>query len=242
MFPSAEKTLYIYVDESGNFVFSPKGTQFLVFTAISTRVPFEISSKMYLLKYDLLRGGLKKGEANEDLACFNASENKQRIRDSVFDLIKKGLDFEIDAVVVEKQKAHPSLQDDMPRFYKKICGCLINYILRRNKFGQLIIITDRLPHKQKREAITKGLKEASQEVLSGATVFRLYHLPSISDFCLQVVDYCSWAIYRKWGNWGDVETRPYLMIRDKIRSEFDIFKQGSETFYEKGSINNDPPN
>ena len=43
---------------------------------------------------------------------------------------------------------------------------------------------------------------------------------------LQMVDYCSWAIYVKWEK---QELRPYRTIKALIRSEFDIFRTGSES-------------
>lgn len=34
-----EKTLYLFIDESGNFDFSPKGTKYFVLTALATFDP-----------------------------------------------------------------------------------------------------------------------------------------------------------------------------------------------------------
>jgi hypothetical protein len=47
--------------------------------------------------------------------------------------------------------------------------------------------------------------------------------PSASDPCLWVADYCTWAIQRKWER-GD--TRSDDLIKDRIRSEFDIWERG----------------
>ena len=49
-----------------------------------------------------------------------------------------------------------------------------------------------------------------------------------SDPCLQIADYCTWAIQRKWeGN----DPRSHVLIADKIRSEFDVWQRGTTYYY-----------
>jgi hypothetical protein len=43
--------------------------------------------------------------------------------------------------------------------------------------------------------------------------------PCSSDFALQAIDYCLWAVFRKWER-GD--SRYYDLIKSKIRSEYDL--------------------
>ena len=52
--------------------------------------------------------------------------------------------------------------------------------------------------------------------------------PSNSDPCLQIADYCTWAIQRKWEK---NDSRSYDLIKDKIVSEYDIFRFGSTYYY-----------
>jgi hypothetical protein len=49
-----------------------------------------------------------------------------------------------------------------------------------------------------------------------------------TDPCLQVADYCAWVIQRKWER-GD--TVSYDMIREKIATEFDLWKNGPNHYY-----------
>ncbi|MBF0635084.1 MAG: DUF3800 domain-containing protein, partial [Nitrospinae bacterium] len=51
--------LYIFLDESGNFDFSPKGSPFLVLTAIVAKRPFAWVDKLACLKYDLIENGFE---------------------------------------------------------------------------------------------------------------------------------------------------------------------------------------
>jgi hypothetical protein len=59
-------------------------------------------------------------------------------------------------------------------------------------------------------------------------VARTAYWPAASDPCLQVADYCCWAIQRKWER-GDM--RLYELIASKIRSEFDVFRLGTTVYY-----------
>src|SRR3989339_390513 len=91
-----KKTLYLFVDESGNFDFSPAGTKYFTLSAVSTFNPCLFKEKILNYKYDLLKGG-------HNLEAFHATEDKQFIRDKMFDFIKNlAGDFSVDSVVVQK--------------------------------------------------------------------------------------------------------------------------------------------
>lgn len=48
-----------------------------------------------------------------------------------------------------------------------------------------------------------------------------------SDPCLQIADYCTWAIQRQWER---NDTRSTDLIKDKIKTQFDVWGRG-ETYY-----------
>ncbi len=52
--------------------------------------------------------------------------------------------------------------------------------------------------------------------------------PSATDPCLQLTDYCTWAIQRKWEK-GD--SRSYDMIKNRITYEYDMFRKGTSYYY-----------
>ncbi len=221
------KTLYIFQDESGNFVFSTRGTQYLVFTCLTTQNPFVLTRALTELKSTLI-------EMGEDIEYFHASNDKQVVRDEVYKILKSSRDYKIEAVIVEKAKTNPTLREPA-KLYLKMCEYLLKYILKgyEKTFEKIIIFTDTLPVKKKKKAITKAFKKTIRALLGHQQKFYIFHHASKSHFCLQAVDYCSWAIYRKWGDWGDEEFRPYKMIVDKIRSEFNIFEVGETIYYKK---------
>lgn len=215
-----DKEVYIFLDESGNFDFSRNGTRYIVFTALTTTNPILFSAKMNVLKNKLLANGI-------DKEYFHASEDKQFIRDKVFDILQEISGYEIDSVIVEKAKTNPSLRE--PKiFYLRICEYLLKYVFRRYKTEKIIILTDRIPVAKKRGAVEKGLKSTIRHYFGKGREFHIYHHHSKSHCSLQAADYCGWAIYKKW---TDEELRPYNKIHNKIESEFDIFEKGTTFYY-----------
>lgn len=217
------KSLYIFLDESGNFDFSHKGTKFYVLTCITKIRPFLLCGELESLKYNLIEYGV-------DLDYFHASENKKPIRERVYNIINNSkADFRIDSIVIEKRKTHPKLQDES-RFYPEMMGYLLKYVLRVisiNSFKEVIIITDSIP-KTKKNAANKTLKLTLSQMLPQHVKYRVMHHNSEAHYGLQLVDYCNYAIYRKWET-GFMEY--YDIIKGRIKSEFNIFETGSSYFY-----------
>ena len=91
------KTPYIFIDESGNFDFTPTGTKYFVMTAVSTTQPLKARDQFMKLRYEFLCDGT-------DQEYFHATEDKQAVRDAVFKTIKSLDDFEIDCVIAQKKK------------------------------------------------------------------------------------------------------------------------------------------
>ena len=104
------RTLFVFIDESGNFDFSPKGTKYFVLSAVSTLNPLgkEILEE---IKCDLMKNG-------NNLEYFHASEDKQFIRNRVYNFIESLEDIGIDSVIVQKNKTNPSLY--IPEKKKKV--------------------------------------------------------------------------------------------------------------------------
>jgi hypothetical protein len=102
--------LYIFLDEAGNFDFSPGGSKYFIMASVTRERTFGDYSEFVNLKYDLVEQGI-------DIEYFHASEDKQAVRDQVFKIIQRNLTgMRIDAVIVEKKKTKPTLRDPA-RFY-----------------------------------------------------------------------------------------------------------------------------
>lgn len=215
---------YLFLDEAGNFDFSPTGTQYFVLTSVATRRPFPVHGSLDDYKHDCLEYGL-------DAEYFHCADDNARVRQRVFDLIAANVgSLRIDCLVVEKSKAEPDLRDDK-RFYPEMLGHLLKYVIPRELNGsvdEVIVITDTIPIQKKRKAIEKAIKEALSDKLPAGIRYRILHHASRSHYGLQVADYCSWAVFRKWQK---SETGYYDLIKPAIQSEIDIFCSEARHYY-----------
>jgi len=214
----------VFLDEAGNFDFSPNGTRYLVFTSVSVTRPLQLCAELHSLKFDLVEEGW-------EVEYFHASEDKQDVRDRVFAVISEHLGaMRVDSLIVEKAKTGPALRP-LARFYPRMLGYLLRYVLNGHdlmRFSKVVVYTDALPVRKKRQAVEKATKRQLAEMLPASARYVVLHHASMSNPYLQVADYVNWAIYRKWDR-GD--TRSYDLVRQAIRSEFDIFRGGTRYYY-----------
>lgn len=217
-------TLYIFLDEGGNFDFSPGGTRYFTLTSVTWCRPFRLNTILDGYKYDLIEYG-------KDLEYFHCAENNQHIRKKVFQRIEDHRDlFRIDSVVVEKSKTGPALREPA-RFYPEMLGYLLRYVLKREiqpPISEVVIITDAIPLKKIRKAVEKGAKQTLAKMLPDGIKYKVLHHASKSHYGLQIADYCNWAIYRKWNTNDRLH---YDQVGPAISSEFDIFRAGVMHYY-----------
>ena len=220
------RCLYIYLDEAGNFDFSPTGTRYFMLGSITLERPFGFYAPLAELRLDLLERGL-------DIECFHASDDKQSTRNLVFSVIRDHLEaMRIDATIVEKRKTGPALRAD-DQFYPRMLGYHLRHILEARRiadYTNIVIVTDALPHQKKRRAIEKAVKLTLADMLSDDVPYRVLHHDSRSALGLQMADYCTWAIYRKWST-GFEDLRSYNVIAPAVCSEFDFFQRGTTLYY-----------
>ncbi len=215
---------YIFLDEAGNLDFSERGTCYFVLTSVGMERPFQMHNPLDAYKYDCLEYGLE----NEHFHC--ADDNKH-VRGKVFNIIASHIGaMNIDSLIVEKRKAGPALTADM-RFYPEMPGYLLKHVLSRKsnaEVEEVIVITDTLPLRKKRQAIEKAVKLTVAKMLPQGRKHRVLHHDSRSHYGLQIADYCCWAVFRKHERG---ETIHYDRIRRAVRSEFDIFRTGTTYDY-----------
>lgn len=231
------KTLFLFIDESGNFDFSPKGTKYFVLTCLSSFKPIEDRQKLLLLRYDLLVDSI-------DQEFFHATEDKQIVRDKVFEIIKSLQDdIEVHAVVAQKNKANPTLYREEYKkkgrkivrvvgaeFYERVCRNLLQYVFRRFKVQvpeKIVVVLGAIFTRDKQSIVLRTLKKYLKEETD--IPFEIYFHCSEADLNCQLADYFGWAIYIKWER---DEERSYALIRDKVKSTFEIFERGTTTYYD----------
>ena len=220
-------TLYIFLDEGGNFDFSPSGSRYFTLTCVSKMRPFSLHTRLDTYKYDLIEYLIR---PRIEMEYFHCADDNSFVRAKVFDLLATLLSaHSVDAVVVEKRKTGPALQAP-EKFYPKMLGYLLRYVLENSAadLNELVIITDKIPVNKTRRAVEKALKLVLADMLPRTTPYRIMHHSSKAHYGLQVADYLNWAVQRKWEK-GD--TSSHAKIQHLIRSEYEIFRGGTRFYY-----------
>ena len=210
---------YIYADEAGNSDFSrnPRASKYFVLTTVLID-GHGIESKLLDLRRELIW-------ENQSLpGPFHATTDKQLVRDRVFNLLSR-YEFRVDATILEKSKARPHTRPTEEAFYKLAWFYHMKHIANRvaDPLDDLFVIAASIGEKRKLADFRFGLQEAVQLTTDSRAV-RVDMWPYSVEPCLQLADYCSWAIQRKWERRDE---RSYALIRDKIGSEYDLFQRGT---------------
>ena len=212
---------YVFADEAGNFDFSPSGSRYFTLTSIVLD-GCGIGDALLGLRRELGRRGVELRDG------FHATEDKQAVRDEVFRLISD-YDFRIDATIFEKAKTMPHRREDEMKFYKTTWFYHLKYLIPRiaTVEDELFIVGASLSLRKKQQRVQEAIADVVGTT-AGSIPFQTAAWSASSEPCLQVADYCSWAIQRKWER---MDTRSYALIEGKIRSEFDIFRWGGVNYY-----------
>lgn len=218
--------LNIFIDESGNFDFSSNGTKFFILTAVSTTDCPELLSGCLQLRHRIAAAGL-------DLEEFHATEDRQVVRDQMFDLLERHVAhrcFTIDAIIAQKNRANPAIREETV-FYPRLLKILLHWVFRHRTHAMVDrtnVWAARIGTKKKRIVFEKAVKSYLAHELETSLPYDIFMHSSVSHPMLQVADYCCWAINRKW---KDGDLRPYSKVRSAVLTEFDVFRLGRREYY-----------
>jgi hypothetical protein len=216
-------TVFLFADEAGCFAFKrgQGASKYYIVCTIAT-IDCSIGHELLMLRRRLAW----KGAPIRDY--FHCSEDKQEVRDAVFDLIS-GLNFTVKATIMEKSKAQPQTRTTDERFYQY--GWLYHLKHSHKKFlsptDSLQVTAATIGTKAKRILFEDSVRDVCRQVVRRESCKSAFW-PSSTDPCLQIADYCTWAIQRKWER-GD--TRSYDLIDKKINYEFDLWSHGQTHHY-----------
>jgi hypothetical protein len=213
---------YVFSDEAGNFDFSRQSGASRYF------ILGTVTADDCAMGDDLLQLRRELGWRGQHLdKVFHATDDPQAVRDEVFQVLRKG-NFRVDATVLEKSKAQQHLQQESA-LYKMAWYLHFKHVapLIANPEDRMFVVASRLGTKKKRGSFHSAVDDVVRQVSICAS-HRVAFWPAESDPCLQVADYCVWAIQRKWER-GD--SRSYDLIKDKVESEFDVWSIGSTHYY-----------
>ncbi|MBD3279571.1 MAG: hypothetical protein GF390_02560 [Candidatus Pacebacteria bacterium] len=223
----ANKPLYVYIDEGGDFNFTPSGSKVYTITAVITHAPWESLDEISALRHRILTGELHPQLSQtylENCLChkFHATEDKQVVRDDFFEIIGNMEYIKAHGIVIKKNLANPSFRKPS-RFYSKVASSLLDYIFKRYQYSMLCIFVDNIPVSKQKKVFLKAMK-AEINAKQPRKDYAIFFPPSASNPYLQISDYINWAIFRKWER---DDKRSYKLIEDLLgKKELDMFSRG----------------
>ncbi|HYR29121.1 MAG TPA: DUF3800 domain-containing protein, partial [Thermoanaerobaculia bacterium] len=215
---------YVFADESGNYDFSLKQSASKYFVVVTVTVDdCTVGARLLDLRREMAAEGLRL-----DSDQFHATSDAQVIRDRVYPVIASA-DLRIDAIVLEKRKAFARIRSSEQLFYQTAWYQHMKYVGPRIACAgdELLVVGASVGTGAKRRSFHNAVTNVLKQVTPTATV-QVACWASVSEPCLQVADYCAWAIQRKWEA-GDL--RSYDLIKAKIKTEFDLFAVGKTYHY-----------
>jgi hypothetical protein len=214
---------YVFADEAGNFDFSrkPSASKYFILTTV-TAADCGAGHALLELRRELAWQGV------EVDGHFHATTETQAVRDRVYATLQP-FDFIVDSTILQKSKAMPHTRHTDEAFYGLAWWLHMRYLAPRiaGPGDELIVFGASVGTHARRVKFHGAVKDVVSRV-APTPRYRVACWDAISDPCLQVADYCAWAIQRKWER-GDV--RSHVLIAPKIRSEFEVFRNGPTEYY-----------
>lgn len=239
---------YFFVDESGDTTFYDRrgnwivgkengSSKILLMGFIRTTEPEFLRRKLDELKIDILNDAYLKDipSMEKTLIAFHAKDDCPEVRYKVFKLLKE-LPFSCNIVVARKtKKVFNNYSGNTQELYDSLITHLFKKVLQLSNNNYIYIATRGSRKRQQplEEAIHNSLlyTEAKLQHPIDSTQKILPQTPS-GETCLQIVDYCNWAIQRAFTK---NEMRYYNYLKEKFGLIVDLYdyKDGWKNFYSK---------
>jgi hypothetical protein len=175
-----------------------------------------------------LRRSLAWNGMNAEAEQFHATKDPEAVRSQVYELLSTKK-FRIDATLLEKSKMHPEIRTNRFELYKhawyvhfKHCGKDI-----AKTCDELLIQAASIGTNKERSAFRSAIQEVAEQVLVGIE-WRTTFWSASSDPCLQIADYCAWAIQRAYERGDD---RRLKQIEHNVASCYDLYALSDRHYY-----------
>jgi len=212
---------FVFADEAGNFDFSSNrgASRYFILTTV-TMGDCRTGDALAHLRRQLTWKGINLQQP------FHATDDPPAVRAAVFDLLKRS-PIRVDATVLEKRKAEPHLQSQLA-LYKMGWFMHLKFVAPQVATSQdrLLVVAASLGTKKTRQLFSAAVDDVVQQVSPAR--HRVAFWAADSDPCIQVADYCSWAVQRSWER-GD---STFLeMLGSKVKTNKDIWEPGTTYYY-----------
>ena len=214
-------TLFLFIDESGNFDFTNKGTAHFVMAGVAALAPLDSAAAMHALRYQLLADG-------KDVSGFHATEDRQVVRDEVFKTIGQLTNIQAHAIYGEKRRAAPTLQK--PEALHALFGAaIVKFAIKAyagSAYQKVVVVFDQALTKKGQSAFHATVKPQLKAL---GKPFHLYFQRMEADANGQIADYVAWS---KFVQLERGEQRPWSSLQATVHpSDFNIFRNGNRYYY-----------
>lgn len=215
-----KRTLYVFLDESGNFDFSAKGTDHFVMAAVYTEFPCDTAAPLQALKYELMADRSPQLE-------FHATENSRGTRKRVADVIRTLSPYmKVKSFYVDKHFAHPSMQTPVAMldlFGMAFARWIVAGVAE--PYDQVILMFDSVLTGKQRDAFQKAIKP---KLKSLRKPFHVVFHPVKSDLNGQIADYFAWSLFRREEH---QDHEPLKALSPIQPDSFNLFQKGYKKYY-----------
>jgi hypothetical protein len=161
---------------------------------------------------------------------FHATTDKAVVKDRVFAEILKH-DFTVQATILEKRKADPRIRPTEHRFYQY--GWFYHFLHGMPgplaECDELHVTAASVGTKKGQMVFTDAVRDVIRQTEGKKRKVRSSFWQCSTDPCLQLADYCTWAVQRKWEK---NDRKYYDLIADRVTYEYDVFQKGNRYFYD----------
>jgi hypothetical protein len=205
-------TVYLFGDEAGNFDFSegPGASRYFMLSTVAMH-DWQAGDRLQALRRRLAWRGVHLG------AVLHASEDPQTIRDEVFGVLAR-CELRIDATIITKREVPAALRDAHALYryaWHEHLARIAGEIARPG--DRLLAVASDLGTRKRRGAFHLAVDDAVRS--SARCPHRVAFWPNMSEPCLVVADYCTWAIQRRWER---NDPRSHMLLAGKIHSETQV--------------------
>ena len=185
---SSSQALFIFIDESGDLLVPPQGTNYFILAAVSTFAPTSSATSVQELKYQLLSEGW-------NIPFFHASDNLRIIKDRFFKLIVAIESITSFVYVLDKRDEALLFLERTELFLSSLIDLLDEVFAHHaGRFRKVVLVLDRTFPKRQFSPIIQGIKSYLKKLdLS-------YHLiiqSASQEPNSQISDYISWSTFQK---------------------------------------------
>lgn len=215
--------VYVFADEAGDFAFRRGPNISKYFILCTVVIPnCDVGESLLRLRREMAWNREPLGD------YFHATTDPNAIRTKIFSLIQE-TDIRVDATILEKSKSQPHIRTSDHVFYKYAWFYHFKHVAAQilKPHDELQITAASIGTKKGRGAFLSGLTDVlNQTTQRNKSVTSFW--PAQADPCLQIADYCTWAIQRKWER---ADTIHYETIKSKIATEYELWRVGITHYY-----------